>query len=151
MAKIPPIEQTFYYAVPPEKLFTEFIEPTELSKWFVEKAEFRAKKGGTFRFTWPGGYTMRGKVKTVDPPKKLHLLWVDRFGRGRVFETEARFTFTKRGKGTQLSLSHRGFKSGKKWVALYGGIQSGWAYYLTNLRSVVEHGIDLRSERDALG
>ncbi|HYB77983.1 MAG TPA: SRPBCC domain-containing protein [Thermoplasmata archaeon] len=151
MAKVPSIEQTFYYAVPPEKVFSALTEPAELAKWFVERAEFNPKKGGSFRLTWPGGYSMRGKVKLIDPPKKLHLLWVDRFEGGKVFETEARFTFTKRGKGTQLTLSHRGFKSGKKWVALYGGIQSGWAYYLTNLRSVLEHMTDLRSDRDALG
>ncbi len=151
MGKIPPIEQTFYYAVPPERVYAALTEPGELTKWFADKAEFTPKKGGTFRLTWATGYTMRGKVKNLDPAKKLSLAWVDRFEGGKVFETEARFVFAKKGKGTQLSLTHRGFKSGKKWVALYGGIQSGWAYYLTNLRSVLEHGIDLRSSRDALG
>jgi len=151
MAKIPPIEQTFYYAVPPDRLFAAFTDPTVLTKWFVEKAVITPRKGSTFRFTWAGEYTMRGKVKNVVPPQKLTLTWVDRFERGKVFETEARFVFTKRGRGTQLSLIHRGFKSGKKWVALYGAIQSGWAYYLTNLRSVLEHGVDLRSDRDTLG
>jgi hypothetical protein len=93
---------------------------------------------------------MRGKVKTADPSKTLRVQWVDRF-EGKVLETEARFVLVKRGKGTQLTVTHRGFKAGKKWVALYGAIESGWAYYLTNLRSVLEHGIDLRSDRDQLG
>jgi uncharacterized protein YndB with AHSA1/START domain len=108
------------------------------------------RKGGSYRLTWAAGYTMRGKVRSADPPKQLSVRWIDRFEGGRVFETDARFSFSRRGKGTQLTVTHRGFKSGKKWVALYGAIQSGWAYYLTNLRSVLEHGVDLRSNRDAL-
>lgn len=151
MAKIPPIEHTFYYAVSPDRLFAAFTDPAELAKWFVEKASIAPRKGAAFRLTWAGGYTMRGKVKSIEPGKRLALAWVDRFEGGKVFETEARFVFTKKGRGTLLTLTHRGFKSGKKWVALYGGIESGWAYYLTNLRSVLEHGIDLRSDRDALG
>ena len=151
MAKIPAIEQTFYYAVPPDRVYSALTDPGQLARWFVEKAEVVPKKGGAFRLTWAGGYSMRGKVKNVDPAKKLQLAWVDRFEGGKVFETEARFVLQKKGRGTLLTLTHRGFKSGKKWTALYGGIQSGWAYYLTNLRSVLEHGIDLRSDRDALG
>ena len=151
MAKIPTVEQSFYYAVPPERVYSALTEPDELTRWFADKAEIALKKGGAFRLTWSTGYTMRGKVKSAAPGKKLQVAWVDRFERGKVFETEARFVFTKRGRGTQLTVTHRGFKSGKRWVALYGGIESGWAYYLTNLRSVLEHGIDLRSDRDTLG
>lgn len=151
MAKVPTIEHTFYYPVPPARLFAALTEPDELAKWFVEKAVITLKKGSGFRLTWRGGYTMRGRVKNVESPKKLYLAWVDRFENGKVFETEARFTLAKKGKGTLLTLSHRGFKSGKKWVGLYGAIESGWAYYLLNLRSVLEHGVDLRDERDVLG
>lgn len=149
MAKIPPISQTYYYAVAPGRVFAALTEPDELSKWFVEKAVLTLRKGASFRLTWRGGFTMKGRVNAIDPPKKISLDWIDRID-GRTFETEVRFVLTRRGKGTLLSVTHRGFKSGKRWVALYGAIQSGWAYYLTNLRSVLEHGVDLRSDLDAL-
>jgi len=151
MAKSPTIQQTFYYAVPPERVYAALTEPAELVRWFADQAKVAAKKGGAYRLTWSTGYTMRGRVKRAEAGKALVVDWVDRFEGGKVFETEARFALAKRGRGTQLSVTHRGFKSGKKWVALYGAVQSGWAYYLTNLRSVLEHGIDLRSDRDALG
>jgi len=151
MAKIPAIEHSYFYRVPPERVFAALTQPDELAKWFVEKAAFTPKKGGTFRLTWAGGYTMKGKVRAFEPAKKLNLEWCDRFKGKKTFVTEARFTLKKKGKGTLLSLTHRGFKSGKSWVALYGGIESGWAYYLTNLRSVLEHGVDLRTEYDSLG
>jgi len=151
MAKVPAIKQTFYYAVPPERAYAAFTDPDEITRWFADKAKISPKKGGAYRLTWSAGYTMRGRVKSVVPGKELEVDWIDRFEDGKVFETEAHFAFAKRGRGTQLTVTHRGFKSGKKWLGLYGSIQSGWAYYLTNLRSVLEHGIDLRSDRDALG
>ncbi len=35
---------------------------------------------------------------------------------------------------------------GKKWVLHYAGTREGWAYYLRNLKSVLETGYDLREE-----
>jgi uncharacterized protein YndB with AHSA1/START domain len=151
MAKIPSIEQTFYYAVTPERLFAALTDPEELARWFVGKAVFPARKGATFRLLWEGGYSMKGKVLEIDPPRKLRLAWIDRFDSKKTFTTEARFLLEKKGRGTLLTLKHSGFKSGKRWVALYGGIQSGWAYYLLNLRSVLETGSDLRRKADLLG
>lgn len=149
MAKVTSIEQTFYYAAPPEKVFSALTDPEQITGWFAQKAELSPKKGGSFRFTW-GAYTLRGKVKAIVPQRKLALTWPDRFEGGRIFETEVKFDIRKKGKGTLLTVKHRGFKDGKKWIALYGAINSGWAYYLTNLRSVLEHGTDLRSDLDEL-
>lgn len=150
MAKVPPVEHTFYYAAPPTTVFAALTEPAQLARWFVEKATISPRKGATFRLTWRGGYSMKGKVKGAVPPKRLVLTWNDEFENGKVLKTEVRFDLRKKGKGTLLTVTHRGFKDGKKWVALYGGIESGWAHYLTNLRSVLEHGTDLRSDLDSL-
>ncbi len=150
MAKIPRVRQTYQFAASPERVFAALTEPGQLVKWFAEKASVTPRKGGAYRLTW-GDYTMRGRVEAIDAPKKLSLAWIDRFPGGKLFETEAEFSLAKRGKGTVLSLTHRGFKAGKKWVALYGSVQSGWAYYLLNLKSFLDHGTDLRSAHDALG
>ncbi len=150
MAKVPPLEQTYYLAAPPERVFEALTNPKVLTRWFVDEARFTARKGGTFRFGW-AGYRLRGKVKLIEPPKRLHLDWIDRFESGKTFETEARFSLKRKGKGTLLTINHRGFKSGKQWIVLYGGIQSGWAYYLSNLKSVLDHDVDLRNRNDVLG
>jgi len=150
MARIPPVEQTFYYAAPPAEVFAALTEPKELTKWFLEKAAITLRKGGAFKFTWLGGFSMKGKVKSVASPKQLVLNWVDRLPDGKLYETVAQFDLQKKGKGTLLTVTHRGFKKGRKWIGLYGAVQSGWAYYLTNLRSLLEHGVDLRSGQDAL-
>jgi len=148
MTKPAPIEQSYYYAAPPDKVFAALTEPDGLASWFLDSAEIALRKGGTFHFTWQGGYSMKGKVKKVEEGRLVVYAWVDKLPGGKVVETEARFDLQKKGKGTLLSLTHRGFKKGPKWLALYGAIQSGWAHYLTNLRSVLEHGTDLRSPHD---
>jgi uncharacterized protein YndB with AHSA1/START domain len=150
MAKPPRVEQTFYYARSPRRVFAALTEPKGLASWFLQDAEVELREGGPFRFTWRGGYTMRGKVRAVRPPAMVEFAWTDRFPGGKVFRTVARFDLRKKGPGTVLKLTHRGFKSGRKWVVLHGAVASGWAYYLTNLRSVLEHRVDLRSDLDAV-
>jgi len=148
MAKVPPIGMTFYYNAPVATVFEALTAPKQLAKWFVASAEVEAEKGGAFRFVWQGGYTMESRIKSFDPPRKVAFTWVDRWDDGTTFKTLARFDLRRKGKGTLLTLTHKGFKAGKEWIELYGAIQSGWAYFLLNLRSVLEHGTDLRSAGD---
>ena len=150
MAKPPSVQQTYILTSPPARVFAALTDPKQLTKWFVAKAAITPRKGGNFRLSWGKAYTMRGRVLEFDAPRTLRLAWVDHMDGGRAFETEARFVFAKHGRGTKLSVTHRGFKSGKKWIALHGAISSGWAYYLMNLKSVLDHGTDLRSASDAL-
>ena len=150
MARPPSIRQTFYYKVSPERVYRALTEPSELVKWFPDRAQISLKPGGRFYLTWKAGFTMRGKVKAVKPPTELRVTWIDRIPGVSTFETEARFKLVGKGKGTLLTVHHSGFESGQRWISLYGAVQSGWAYYLTNLRSVLEHKIDLRTSNDSL-
>ena len=151
MAKPPAVQQTYYYAASPRRVFSALTTPEGLTRWFLERAEIEPREEAPFRFTWRGGYTMEGKVRAVRPARMVEFAWTDRLPPGKVLKTVARFELRKSGKGTLLTLTHRGFKNGRKWVRLYGAVESGWAYYLTNLRAYLEHGMDLRSDRDILG
>jgi uncharacterized protein YndB with AHSA1/START domain len=148
MAKIPSVEHVYFYQAAPARVFRALSDPKEIVKWFPSRAKIELRKGGEFRLFWEGG-VMKGKVKAVDAPKRLVVVWHDRID-GKSYDTVARFELKKKGTGTILALTHEGFKSGKDWIWLYGAIQSGWAYYLTNLRSVLEHGTDLRSAHDSI-
>jgi uncharacterized protein YndB with AHSA1/START domain len=150
MAKVPSVEQTFYIAVPPKRVFAALTQPKQLTRWFVEKAEIQLREGGEFRLSWGRGAEMKGKVKAYTAPSKLVVAWHDKMQGGKAFDTVARFRIRKKGRGTSLTVTHEGFRNGKSWIWLYGAIQSGWAYYLLNLKSVLEHGTDLRSASDRL-
>jgi uncharacterized protein YndB with AHSA1/START domain len=150
MAKVPSLEQTYLIGAPPAKVFAALTRPRDLSRWFVESAVVELREGGAYRLTWSTEFSMKGKVRSFSAPTKLVLDWHDRMPDGKTFDTVARFKLRKRGKGTVLTVTHEGFRSGKAWVRMFGGVSSGWAYYLQNLKSVLEHGTDLRNETDQL-
>jgi uncharacterized protein YndB with AHSA1/START domain len=142
------IEQQYYYDATPEVVFRALTVPEELTKWFLSDAKIRPKKGTSYTFTWEGGLSHTGKVESVETDRELVLSWPDEIG-GKTYETRAAFTLKKKGKGTLLKVKHSGFKDGEDWIWLFGAIQSGWAYYLTNLKSVLDYGTDLRSRFDS--
>jgi uncharacterized protein YndB with AHSA1/START domain len=150
MAKAPRVEQSYLIGASPARVFAALTQPRQLARWFVASAVVELREGGAYRLTWGPGVTMKGKVRSVSAPTKLVLDWHDRLPGGKKFETVARFKLRKRGTGTLLTVTHEGFGSGKSWVGLYGAVQSGWAYYLQNLKSVLEHSTDLRNAVDQL-
>jgi uncharacterized protein YndB with AHSA1/START domain len=142
------IEQEYYYDAAPETVFRALTVPKELVRWFLSDAKIKPKEGSSYTFTWKGGSSHTGRVEKVEAGRKLVLSWPDEI-KGKVYETRASFTLKKRGNGTLLKLKHTGFKKGDDWIWLYGAVQSGWAYFLTNLKSVLSQGTDLRSEFDS--
>ena len=150
MAKVPPVEQTYLIRVPPAKVFAALTQPGQLVRWFASSAVVDLREGGAYRLEWAPEVAMKGRIRTFAAPTKLVVDWHDRMPGGKSFDTVARFKLRKRGQGTVLTVTHEGFRSGKAWVRLFGSVQSGWAYYLQNLKSVLEHGTDLRTEIDQL-
>ncbi len=148
MPKVPSVEQRYYLAAPPERVFRALTQPKQLARWFVASAEVELEEGGSYRLTWAPGVSMKGKVRSVSAPLKLVVDWHDRLEGGKTLDTVARFRLKAKGSGTLLTLTHEGFPSGKSGIWLFGQVQSGWAYYLMNLKSVLEHGTDLRSQDD---
>jgi uncharacterized protein YndB with AHSA1/START domain len=141
------IKQTYFYEASPEDVFKALTEPRELTKWFLKSAKIKPVEGSTYTFAWEGYDLQTGKVVRVVPDRLLVLTWPNSV-RGKTLLTDARFTLKKKGTGTLLTVKHTGFKEGDDWVWLYGAVQSGWAYFLTNLKSVLTQGKDLRSKYD---
>ena len=136
--------QSYYFEVPPEKVFQSLTDPKMLVKWFLSDAELEAKKGGSYAFDWIGGYHMTGKVKRFEANKAVSFSWTDKLKSGEVARTTASFKVAKKENGTLLNLRHTGFKDPEHFAEC----SSRWAYYLTNLKSVLDRGEDLRSEYD---
>jgi uncharacterized protein YndB with AHSA1/START domain len=150
MGKLPPVEQKYLIGAPPAKVFAALTQPRQLARWFVTSAVVDLRAGGDYRLSWAPEVGMKGKVRSFTAPTKLVVDWHDKMPGGKAFDTVARFRLRKRGKATVLTVTHDGFRSGKSWVPLFGAVQSGWAYYLQNLKSVLEHGTDLRTDIDQL-
>ena len=141
------IKQKATINVPPAKVFQALTNPKVLTQWFLRRSKVDLRPGGKMLFVWRNFPPYWGTIKTVKKDKKLAILWPYK-GEGGTKDTLVRFTLSKRGKKTRLDLRHTGFGWGKKWVLHYGATQQGWAYYLRNLKSVLETGYDLRETDD---
>ncbi len=113
-------------------------------KWFLSKAKLEPKKGGSYSFDWIGGYHMRGKVKQFEKDKAVSFSWHDKLKSGQLVETTANFKVAKKGDGSLLLLRHTGFHDPEH----FADCSSRWGYYLTNMKSVLDHRRDLRSKYD---
>jgi uncharacterized protein YndB with AHSA1/START domain len=135
------IDQTYYIKAPASTVFNAISEPKELAKWFLKSAELDARKGGKYRFTWMfNGYEQEGNVIDFKMDERLVLDWAAAKG------SIVTFTVKKEGNGTLLTIVHSRFDHPATMMLSL----SGWTYYLTNLKSVLENGKDLRHERDEL-
>jgi uncharacterized protein YndB with AHSA1/START domain len=138
------IEQSYYFKAPPKKVFQAITDPKILVKWFLSKAKVIPKEGGTYSFDWIGGYHMTGRVKQFETNKAVSYSWHDITHSGEIVETTASFQVTKKGRGTILKLRHFGFTDPEHFAEC----SSRWAYYLTNMKSVLDWGTDVRSKYD---
>jgi len=138
------IEQFYYFEASPKKVFKALTTPKGLTKWFLSGAKIKAKEGGDYSFDWLGGYHMKGKVKKIEKNSVVSFSWHDKLDSGEMTESTVIFKVAKRGKGTLLRVTHTGFHD----PVHYAECASRWAYYLTNMKSALDHGIDLRSKYD---
>ena len=137
------IEQSYYFKAAPKRVFNALTDSKILTKWFLSGAELIPKKGGSYSFNWIGGYEMTGKVKLFEPNKIVSYSWHDKV-RGKMVDTVASFRVDKKGNGALLRLRHSGFREPEH----FADCSSRWGYYLTNMKSVLDHGVDLRSKYD---
>lgn len=138
------VEQTYFFRVGPSRVFAALTQPGLLERWFLSHAEVEPRKGGSFVFVWSGGYRMSARLLQYARNRTVTFQWVDQFPKRKVVTTSASFRVSRRGRGTLLKLRHSGFTDPEHFASS----SSGWAYFLTNLKSVLEHGFDLRSELD---
>jgi len=143
------IQQTYFIRASVWTVFQAISEPKWLVRWFLHSAELRPVKGTEYEFVWRGGYRHRGQVLAYVRNRRLSLSWPNRLGRSAIW-TRATFTLRQQGRGTLLALRHVGYPNTGGWVRIYGQTQYGWSYFLMNLKSVLEHGHDLRSDLDGM-
>jgi uncharacterized protein YndB with AHSA1/START domain len=138
--------QVFVHASP-SKAFGALTRPALLTRWFVDHATIDLRKGGRYAFSWDGGPTHAGAVTEFIPGKRITLSW-QWPGHEKLEPTRLRMTVEPAKSGTIVRFAHSGFHAQGPWIELHDGAIQGWTYFLMNLKSVVDHGHDLRSPLD---
>lgn len=130
------IEQSYFLEAPPHAVFQALTDPRELARWYAVKAEVDQKEGGTFSFEYATGPSWTGKVQRLEKDRVVSF--------STPMGASVEFEIAGQGEGTLLRLRHLGIRRTEalEWFS------STWAYYLTNLKSVLGRGTDLRSKYD---
>ena len=142
------VDQEYFIQASPTRVFEAISEPAQLVRWMASEATLAPRKGGAYSFRWRAGYHHEGTVLEFVRGKRLTLAWPYHDGAKLLGVTRFRLSVRPKGDGTLLRLQHSGFPTRGVWLDIYAGSGAGWAYYAMNLKSVLEHGKDLRSKHD---
>jgi uncharacterized protein YndB with AHSA1/START domain len=140
------VNHQYYLRASPEAVFRAISDPAGLTRWLCDRAELSPRTGGAYRLGWNDGPTHTGTIVEFVPGRRIAFAWSwpGVALAGTVFSLGVEAS----GEGTLLRIEHTGFPRDEAWTDLYGGAEWGWTYFAMNLKSVLEHGHDLRSPRD---
>ena len=142
-----------------ERIFDAWTIPEKLESWFLRRAHFlksdkteravgnRIQVNDTYRWYWHGWsdeVMEKGKILEVRTNESLKFI----FGKAGIVEV----SIIKEESGDlicELTQSEIPVDDDAK-VNYYVGCGEGWTFYLTNLKSVLEGGLDLRNKKENL-
>ncbi|MEW5794736.1 MAG: SRPBCC domain-containing protein [Candidatus Zixiibacteriota bacterium] len=127
----------------PERVFKAWTEPKTIVKWFVVKAEMEPRRNGRLQWEWLAGDKLDARIIDIKKPGKFV------FPFGSKGEKVA-VTIRKQRRGSLVELHQYDMKaSPRDRVQMHLGCREGWAFFLSNLKAFLEHGVDLRSHDPA--
>jgi uncharacterized protein YndB with AHSA1/START domain len=133
----------------PEDLILGWTRTDLVTKWFVNQCEFldvnglacpNARPGGTYKWTWLDGSVDASQVLEVEPTRVLYN-WYNNQG-----TIEITATPDQSGSMVQLTQKMSDKIEPQEVLMAQYGCKIGWTFFLANLKSVVEGGIDLREK-----
>jgi uncharacterized protein YndB with AHSA1/START domain len=140
------IEITTTLDASPERVFRALTDADELSRWWTTRADSDPRTGGSFSYTWEfeqdtdRNHTRDGTYLDVTPNEHVSYDWSMPLA-----NTVVDFRLEPSGNATRLRLVHSGWGSGGDWDPSYEMHESGWRFFLENLKSYVERGEDRRA------
>ena len=137
--------QVLEIAAPRQRVFEALTDARELESWWTTEAESQPRSGGSFRYDWTFSdhperdHVQQGQYTEFKGGERLGYPWkVGPAG------THVNFELQDNGSGTALRLEHRGWSDDMDQA--YEMHSQGWAFFLGNLKSYLEEGVDRRAE-----
>ncbi|MHC4959191.1 MAG: SRPBCC family protein [Planctomycetota bacterium] len=138
-----------FYRAPLDAVFAAWATPGGLESFFIASADHRSPDGDRrapdaacvggdrYHWRWMHGIELRGEVLACEPSRSVAYT----FGSDMRFEVALR----EREGAVEVGLLQTGCATqdpDRAWQHL--NCRSCWIYFMTNLKSVLEHGTDLR-------
>ena len=125
----------------PEVVYFNFTNSTAIRGWLSNNGEVDSRPGGRVYLHWNQGYHAIGEFTELEENQLLAFSW---HGKGEPAVTQVQVKLTEVEDGTEIQLTHGGVGEGKEWDPVRTQLQRGWEVGLTNLKSVLETGLDKR-------
>jgi uncharacterized protein YndB with AHSA1/START domain len=151
-------------AAPTKQVYAAFSSSVALESWFSDFAEVDFNDKGRVYFWWNVGYYASGLFTKILDDQQLAFTWS---GPDEPHSTQVEIFFTPKGdvpqayapevdvsmvETTEVKIRHSGIGAGSEWAERIKAYQRGWEVGLSNLKSVMETGIDKRVyDRPILG
>ncbi len=143
------LSYTEHVAAPPAHVYRAFATAQGLQEWMADVVEAEAREGGRFYAWWNAGYYAVGMYQAAEKDRAVQFTWQ---GRGDPGPTVVHVELEPRDGGTQLTLRHGGLGEGEGWDRAEENYNREWPNSFTNLKSVLETGVDRRLyDRPMLG
>jgi uncharacterized protein YndB with AHSA1/START domain len=141
---------------PLERVYAAVVTPAGLESWFLRRAVFtgaagprkgdeQAQPGDKYDWRWhgyPDSMVVSGNVKTVDAG-----VFAFTFSMGSLVT----ICLYRECEETIVELVESGLPTDEETAMKhYVGDSKGWIFYLVNLKSVMEGGLDLRNRKEEL-
>ena len=137
-----------------QEIYDSWATQENLEKWFLRKAEFkksdgsvrdrnsRAEEDDSYTWLWhgwPDDVVENGKILEANGKDRIKFLFTDE-------STVTVTTKVEEGIGIVELLQENIKDDEKSKVNIHLGCSTGWTFYLANLKSLLEGGIDLRNK-----
>lgn len=129
-------KQSIIVDAPIEKVLNMWFDPNLLKNWFVKDIQFVAKDSGEYSCTWDGGVIERGEIFYSKKERKIT------FSLKNIM-CEVKMKRDKQGTLVVSRLTNLYYDFDLFKLLNYSNF---WTFYLTNLKTYAEYGIDLREQ-----
>lgn len=140
---------------PATAVWKALTDAAELVRWFPTSAEIDPRPGGAYRFRFESAqspeksHDRAGHFLEVVPPKRVSFAWHAPLAGAApdtvAPETRVEFALVEKAGMTDVVLTHTGFGYGAEWDRSFESHAEGWGFFVMNLRSYLERGVDTRA------
>jgi len=141
------VKQTMTIKSPQKVVFKALTQADELMRWFPTRVESDPRPGGKFKFAWEFANanengSQEGEYVEVVPNKKLSYTWT-----AESIPTLVTINLSETNGETTVDLDHSSVQDGADEKKLHEMHANQWGFFLMNLKSYLEAGMDLRKEK----
>jgi len=141
------VKQTVVIKSPQAVVFKALTDADELMRWFPTRVESDPRPGGKYKFAWEFANasengSQEGEYVEFVPDKMLSYTWKADAG-----PTLVSIHLSESGGETTVELDHASLQEGADGEKLHQDHANQWGFFLMNLKSYLETGMDLRKEK----